>query len=106
MYVFHDPRGGGGPQREGGREPYDAAANQEDRGKTDGGAGGTPAGGAHLGVGGGQTPPPTLSPERSGSASTLTVWPSRTSPLSSALASVSPMDVWTSRRSGRAPYSG
>ena len=45
----------------------------------------------------------TCSPERSSSASTCTVCPSRISPASSARASVSPIAVCTSRRSGRAP---
>lgn len=38
-----------------------------------------------------------------GARSTVTCWPSRTSPARIALASWSPIWVWTRRRSGRAP---
>src|SRR4051794_8813220 len=46
---------------------------------------------------------PIESAERSSSASTWTVCPSRISPLSRALARASPIAVCTRRRSGRAP---
>ncbi len=55
---------------------------------------------------GDRQPVETVSPDRSSLASTLTVCPSRISPASRALARVSPIAVCTSRRSGRAPYSG
>ncbi|MCW2888081.1 MAG: hypothetical protein QOE54_7392 [Streptosporangiaceae bacterium] len=54
----------------------------------------------------GAQPARTTSLSAVSSRSTTTSWPSRISPASRARASWSPIADWTSRRSGRAPYSG